>query len=91
MSNEEKIQWYERAVKFQLDGLHFLVMRSRKNGKGSWVIEDSKTRQILNSNMEWESDLPKKEQNEAFLIRTRYDLETAISVYDQYKMFADSM
>ena len=43
---------------------------------------------VLNSNMEWEFDLPVSQRNEAFLIRTRFDLETALSVYEQYKMFA---
>jgi hypothetical protein len=43
---------------------------------------------VLNSNMEWEFDLPMSQRNEAFLIRTRFDLETAVSMFDQYKMFA---
>lgn len=88
MENKDKIKYFERAVRFQLEGLIFLAMRSRKGGIGSWVIEDKKQNKVLNSNMEWENDLPKSKIDEAYLIRTRFDFDTAIVMYEQYKMFA---
>lgn len=88
MSDQEKIKWFERAAKFQLDGLIFLTMKSRKNNGGLWAIEDPAKNKVLNSNMEWEDELPKVKRDEAFIIRTRFDFDTAVSMYDQYKMFA---
>lgn len=88
MTDQEKIKMFNRAVKFQMDGLIFLTMKSRKNGKCSWVIEDITTGKILNSNMEWEEDLPLKKRDESFELRTRFDLETAKVVYEQFKAFA---
>lgn len=88
MTDQEKIKWFERSVKFQLDGLIFLVMKSRKSDSGQWAIQDIPNGKVLNSNMEWEDEPEKAKRDEAFLIRTRFDLETAISLYEQYKMFA---
>lgn len=88
LSEQEKIKWFDRAVKFQLDGLIFLTMKSRKNGSSSWAIEEVTNHKVLNSNMEWEDELPKAKRDEAFLIRTRFDFDTAITMYEQYKMFA---
>ncbi|MFA6979099.1 MAG: hypothetical protein WC209_07210 [Ignavibacteriaceae bacterium] len=90
MTDTEKIKWFDRSVKFQLNGLIFLEMKSRKNKVGVWVIEDTKNNTVLNSNMEWELEPTPAKRDEAFLIRTRFDLETAISVYEQYKMFAET-
>lgn len=90
MTDADKIKWFDRSVKFQLSGLIFLEMKSRKNGVGVWVIEDTKNNTVLNSNMEWEPEPPLAKRDEAFLIRTRFDLETAITMYDQYKMFAET-
>jgi len=89
MTDEEKIKWFDRSVKFQLSGLVFLEMKSRKNGVGVWVIEDKKNDSVLNSNMEWEKEPAPSKRDEAFLIRTRFDLESAISMYEQYKMFGE--
>jgi len=88
LTDQEKIKWFDRAVKFQIEGLTFIVMKSRKSSGCSWAIEDITTGKVLNSNMEWELELPKSQRNEAFLIRTRFDLETAMSLFEQYKMFA---
>lgn len=87
LSDQEKIKWFDLAVKFQIDGLIFLVMKSRKKGKCSWAIEDMKNNKILNSNMEWEVEVPPAQRDESFLIRTRFDFDTAVSMYEQYKMF----
>lgn len=88
MTDQEKIKLFDRAVKFQIEGLIFIVMKSRKNSGCSWAIEDMTSGKVLNSNMEWEIDPPKSQRNEAYLIRTRFDLETALAVYEQYKLFA---
>jgi hypothetical protein len=88
-TDEQKIEWFDKSVKFQIKGLIFITMRSRKGGVGSWVIEDFGTKKLLNSNMEWEDDLAEPEKDPSFLIRTRYDFETAVMMYDQYKMFAE--
>lgn len=90
MTDEDKLKWFDRVVKFQLNGLVFLEMKQRKNGQGVWVIEDTKTNSVLNSNMEWEPEPAPAKRDEAFLIRTRFDLETAITMYEQYKMFAET-
>jgi hypothetical protein len=88
LTDEDKITWFDKAVKFQIEGLIFVVMKSRKSSGCSWAIEDITSGKVLNSNMEWEMELPKSQRNEAYLIRTRFDLETAINMYEQYKMFA---
>ncbi|HRI45957.1 MAG TPA: hypothetical protein PK559_02530 [Ignavibacteriaceae bacterium] len=87
-TDEQKLEWFDKAVRFQVQGLIFITMRSRKGGVGSWVIEDIGTKKLLNSNLEWEDDIPNPEKDQAFLIRTRYDFETAAMMYEQYKMFA---
>jgi len=89
MTNEEKIKWFDRSVKFQLSGLIFLEMKQRKKGAGIWVIENTKDNTVLNSNMEWEKEPDPSKRDEAFLIRTRFDLESAMSMYEQYKMFGE--
>ena len=88
LSDQEKIQWFDKAVKFQLEGLVFLVVKSRKNGACSWAIEDMAKHKILNSNMEWEDELPLAKRDEAYMIRTRFDFDTALTMFEQYKMFA---
>jgi|GEM_PF-695122 len=87
MTNDEKAKWFSRAVKFQLEGLIFLEMKSRKNGIGTWVIEDGKSKAFLNSNLEWEAETAQSQKDESFIIRTRFDLDTALALYEQYKMF----
>ncbi len=89
MEDKEKLEWFEKAVKFQLEGMIFMTMKSRKDGAGSWVIEDMQVSKILNSNLEWEDELPKSKRDESFMIRTRFDFETAKAMFDQYKMFAE--
>ena len=88
MGEQDKIKWFDKAVKFQIEGLIFLIMKSRKKGVGIWTIEDTGSKKVLNSNMEWENELPISKRDQAFLIRTRFDLDTAITMFDQYKMFA---
>jgi hypothetical protein len=88
LSDQDKIKWFDCAVKFQLEGQLFLVMKSKKAGKEAWAIENMTTGQVLNSNMEWEDELPLAKRNEAYLIRTRFDFDTALVMYEQYKMFA---
>ena len=90
INDQEKIRWFDLAVKFQIDGMIFLTMKSRKNGIGSWVIEDVDSHKVLNSNMEWEDDLPIDKRDQAFTIRTRFDFDAAASMYEKYKMFAES-
>ena len=88
MTDQDKINWFDKAVKFQIEGLIFIIMKSRKTSGCFWAIEDMTSGKVLNSNMEWEIEPPKSQRNEAFLIRTRFDLETALTMYEQYKMFA---
>lgn len=87
LSEQDKIKWFDIAVKFQIEGLIFLTMKSRKKDKCFWAIEDMKNNKVLNSNMEWEDEVPSAKRDEAFLIRTRFDFDTAVSMYEQYKMF----
>jgi len=88
-TNEEKIKWFDAATKFQIDGNIFLVMKSRINGQGKWAIEDMSNQNVLNSNMEWEPELPVAQRDEGYLIRTRFDFDSAVAMYQQYKMFAE--
>jgi hypothetical protein len=89
MTVEEKEKWFSRALKFALDGKIHLIMKSNMNGAPRWSIIDTEKNMVLNSNLEWEAEPPKvKDRNEGFLLRARFDLDTAISLYDQYKMFA---
>lgn len=90
MTEQEKAQWFDKALKFALDGKIQLVMKSYKNGAGKWAVIDSAKNLVLNSNMEWEPEPPQaKDRDEAFLIRTRFDFETAVAQYEQMKMFAE--
>jgi hypothetical protein len=88
LSDKDKIKWFDDAVKFQLDGTVYLVLKSRKNGVGSWAIEDIAVHNVLNSNMEWEKELPLAQRDAAYLIRTRFEFEAATAMYEQFKMFA---
>ena len=88
LSDQDKIKWFDSAVKFQIDGMIFLVMKSRKNEASSWAIEDAKTSKVLNSNMEWEDERPLAQRDEAYMIRTRFDFDSAVAMFEQYKMFA---
>ncbi len=89
MTTEEKAKWFDAAVKFQVDGMIFLVMKSRQDGEGKWAIENAGEKKVLNSNMEWEEEPPAAQRDEAFLIRTRFDFDSAVAMYQQYKMFAE--
>jgi hypothetical protein len=89
ISDTDKIKWFDDAVKFQLDGNIYLVLKSRKNGTGSWAIEDISNHNVLNSNMEWEKEQPLAKRDAAYLIRTRFEFEAATTMYEQFKMFAE--
>jgi hypothetical protein len=89
MSSEEKAKWFDRALRFGLDGKIHLTMKSNLNGVAKWAIIDSEKNLVLNSNMEWEPEPPLvKDRNESFLIRARFDFDTAVALYDQLKMLA---
>ncbi len=89
MSVEEKAKWFDKALKFALDGTIHLMMKSNKGGVAKWAIIDSGKNLVLNSNLEWEPEPPLvKDRDESFLIRARFDFDTAVSLYEQLKMFA---
>jgi hypothetical protein len=89
MTIEEKAKWFDKALKYALDGKIHLVLKSYKDGNGKWAIIDSAKSMVLNSNLEWEPEPPTaKDRDEAFLIRTRFDFEMAVNLYEQFKMFA---
>ena len=90
MTDQEKAHWFDKALKFALDGKIHLLMKSYKDGVGKWAIIDTEKNLVLNSNMEWEPEPPiAKDRDEAFLIRTRFDFETGVAQYEQMKMFAE--
>lgn len=90
MTDQEKALWFDKALKFSLDGKIHLVMKSYNSGVGKWAIIDTAKNLVLNSNMEWEPEPPQaKDRDEAFLIRTRFDFEMAVTQYEQMKMFAE--
>lgn len=89
MTVEEKAKWFDKGLRFSLDGKIHLIMKSYKDGVGKFAVIDTVKNLVLNSNMEWEPEPPlAKDRDEAFLIRTRFDFETAIMQYEQMKMFA---
>ncbi len=88
-TNEDKIKWFDAATKFQIDGNIYLIMKSRVGGVGKWAIENISDHNVLNSNMEWEPELSVAQRDEGYLIRTRFDFDSAITMYEQFKMFAD--
>jgi len=90
MTTEEKAKWFDKALRFCLDGKIHLIMKSYKDGVGKFAIIDTAKNLVFNSNMEWEPEPPlAKDRNEGFLIRTRFDFETALMQYEQMKMFAE--
>lgn len=88
MTNEEKAKWFDLALRFALDGKIHLVMKSRQSGESKWAIIDTAAGKVFNSNMEWEDELPVAQRDESFLIRTRFDFDSALAMWEQYKMFA---
>ncbi|WP_041356133.1 hypothetical protein [Melioribacter roseus] len=88
MTIEEKAKWFDVAMRFGLEGKIHLVMKSYKDGVAKWAIVDTASNKVLNSNLEWEPEPPLKQRDESFLIRTRFDFESAVALYKQYKMFA---
>jgi hypothetical protein len=88
MNDKEKAKWFELAVKFMLAKDIYLVMKSRAKGDAQWAIIDKKNSKVLNSNLEWEDEIPLDKRDEAFKIRTRFSFELASGLYEQYKMFA---
>ncbi len=90
MTTEEKAEWFDVATRFSLGANINLVMKSRKDGISKWAIIDTKNNKVLNSNFEWEDEPPSaNSRDEAFLIRTRFDFETAVNLFQQFKMFSE--
>lgn len=90
MTTGEKAEWFDVATRFSLGANINLVMKSRKNGKSMWAIIDTKNNKVFNSNFEWEDEPSSANlRDEAFLIRTRFDFETATNQYQQFKMYAE--
>lgn len=88
MTDKDKIKWFELATKFMLAKDIYLVMKSRVKGEAQWAIIDSANKKVLNSNLEWEDEVPLDKRDEAFKIRTRFNFESAVGLFEQYKMFA---
>lgn len=88
MSDQEKIKWFNRGIRFQMDGYIFLTMKSRKSGVCTWVIEDFNTGKLLNSDLKWDEDLPSKKRDNDFVERTRFDFEKAKGIYEQFRKLA---
>ena len=89
MTDEEKAKWFDFGLRFALDGHIHLVLKSYKDGEKKWGIINTKTNEVFNSNMEWEEEPPAKKRDEAFLIRSRFDFQQAVELYQQFKMFSE--
>lgn len=89
MTNEEKAQWFDVAMRFALDGPIHLVMKSRVNGESNWSIVNTSSNVVLNSNMEWEEEPPLAKRDDGFMIRARFSFDNAVAMWQQYKMFAE--
>jgi len=88
MNDKDKIKWFSYAVKFMIGKNLYLTMKARSNGNEQWAIMDQKNNKVLNSNLEWEDEMPSDKRDENFKIRTRFSFEQAVSLFEQYKMFA---
>ncbi len=88
MTIEEKAKWFDAALRFALKGKIHLVQKSFKDGVEKWAIVDTSNNTVLNSNLEWEPEIPLAKRDESYLIRTRFGFEDAVAMYTQYKMFA---
>lgn len=89
MTNDEKAKWFDNAMRFALDGKIHLIMKSRINGESSWSIVDTSKNLVLNSNMEWEEEPPLAKRDDGFKIRARFSFDSAVAMWQQYKMFAE--
>jgi len=89
MTDEEKIKWFNAAMRFGLEGSIHLVMKSKVNGEANWSIVDTEKNMVLNSNMEWEDEPDTSQRDESFLIRARFSFDSALAIWQQYKMFAE--
>lgn len=89
MTDEEKIKWFDAAMRFGLDGTIHLVMKSKINGEANWSIVDTAKNVVLNSNMEWEEEPDSSQRDESFMIRARFNFDSALAIWQQYKMFAE--
>ncbi|MFA8343996.1 MAG: hypothetical protein ACEPO8_13570 [Rhodothermaceae bacterium] len=89
MTDEEKIKWFDAAMRFGLDGTIHLVMKSKINGEANWSIIDTEKNVVLNSNMEWEEEPDSSQRDESFMIRARFNFDSALAIWQQYKMFAE--
>lgn len=90
LSDKEKIQWFNRGMRFAVEAKYVFEMVSFKNGQPAWAIYSwesfwSENRQVLNSNCEWEDDLDMESRDPNFEIRTRFDFDTALDIYQMYK------
>lgn len=89
MTDEEKIKWFDAAMKFGLEGPIQLVMKSKVDGQANWSIVDTAKKMVLNSNMEWEEEPDTTQRDESFMIRARFSFDSALAIWQQYKMFAE--
>lgn len=87
MNDKEKAKWFDLSVKFMLAKGIYLIMKSRVKGEAQWAIIDSQNNKVLNSNLEWEDEVPLDKRDESFKIRTRFSFEQAAGLFEQYKMF----
>ncbi len=89
MTDQEKVKWFDAALKFALKGKIHLVCKSNKSGVEKWAIVNTSNNTVLNSNMEWEPEPPLAKRDESFLIRARFGFDDAVALYTQYQMFAE--
>ena len=89
MTTEQKAKWFDCALRFALKGKIHLVQKSYKGGVEKWAIVDTSNNTVLNSNLEWEAEVPVAKRDDSFLIRTRFGFEDAVNLYSQYQMFGE--
>ena len=89
MDTAQKAKWFDAALRFALKDKIHLVLKSYLNGVEKWAVIDTENKTVLNSNMEWESELPAAKRDESFLIRTRFGFEEAVNLYSQYQMYGE--
>lgn len=89
MTDAEKAKWFDAAMRFGLEGSIHLIMKSKIDGQANWSIVDTSNKMVLNSNMEWEEEPESSNRDESFMIRARFSFDSAVAIWQQYKMFAE--
>jgi hypothetical protein len=91
LTDEQKIEWFDRAMKFAVERKYVFEMVAFKGGESVWAIYDWNTyfteeRKVLNADGELEPDLPFEKHDKAFTDRTRFSFDQAFELVEMLAM-----